>query len=96
MGSAVAEDVDHAAVGVADEEAADAPLLVLQRMDDLRAAPRTASYTASTSSTSTLMSGWTGAVLSPVITLTCAVGLDGEASVMIQPRSMTSSKPSRP
>ncbi len=38
----------------------------------------------------------TGAVLSLVMTLICAAGLDGEASVMIQPWFMTSSKPSRP
>ncbi|KIX78686.1 hypothetical protein SF23_05185 [Streptomyces sp. MBRL 10] len=92
----MAQDVDHQAVGVADEEPAHPPILVLQGMDDLAPLPRTASYTASTSSTSTLMSGVTGAVLSPVVKLICATGVDGEAIVMIHPWFMTSSNPSRP
>src|SRR5690606_22155018 len=57
---------------------------------------RITAYAASTSSTSTLMSGVTGAVRSAVMMLTWAAGTAGEASVTIQPRSITSSKPSRP
>lgn len=57
---------------------------------------RMTAYAVSTSSTSTLMPGATGAVLSLVMTLICAAGLDGDASVVIQPWFMTSSRPSRP
>ncbi len=56
---------------------------------------RTAAWTASTSSTSTEMSAGVGAVGSSVPKVICAVGLDGEAMVMTQPRSMTCSRPSR-
>ena len=43
-----------------------------------------------------LVGGVTGAVRSAVMKLIWAAGAEGGASVMIQPWSMTSSKPSRP
>ncbi|CAM5540329.1 hypothetical protein STANM309S_00891 [Streptomyces tanashiensis] len=90
------QHVDHAAVRVADEEAADAPGFVGRGWTISASVARTASYAASTSSTSMLRSGTTGAVRSADIRLTWAVGTDGEASVVIQPWFMTSSKPSSP
>lgn len=88
--------VDHPSAGVTHEEPPYAPLLVLQGWMISAPLARMTAYAVSTSSTSTLMPGATGAVLSLVMTLICAAGLDGDASVVIQPWFMTSSRPSRP
>ena len=53
----MAEHIDDMAVERAEEEAPYSPRLVLQRMHDLSACARTSAYAASTSGTSTDMSG---------------------------------------
>jgi hypothetical protein len=53
-------------------------------------------WMASTSPTSTVICGTTGAEASSRTTLTWAVGLLGETKVMIQPMSMATWKPSSP
>jgi hypothetical protein len=89
----VADDVDHLAVWVADEEAPDAPLLVGNRVHDLCARRAYRLVGGVDVIDLDAGSGFTAAAASLVMRMTWAVGLDGETRLTTQPRFISSRKP---
>ena len=90
-------DVDHTSVRVADEEPAHAPVLVPEGQHDVdatceRGGMDIVDVRDLNLSTGASECGW----IPSAAKLICAVGLDGEAIVTIQPMSITTSKPRRP
>jgi hypothetical protein len=79
------------AARLAKHEASDSPVFIAQRVRDLEARSTIVARTASTSGTSTERPG--AAMSSLPMMVTCAEELVGDARVMTQPRSVTTSKP---